>query len=78
MPIKFESYQELPYFNHLAEVAALAHAFGLSTNYICGAWLHDITDDTITKSEEIKELFGQVVSSIVWRMSDVRADVLYM
>jgi (p)ppGpp synthase/HD superfamily hydrolase len=61
-----------PYFNHLAEVAALvAEATGGEDPIaITGAILHDTIEDTGTRQEELAEAFGPEVAALVAEVTD--------
>ena len=61
-----------PYFVHLTEVAyILAELRGDSTTIIAGL-LHDTLEDTNTKPEDIKRLFGDEVLEIVEGVTKIR------
>jgi (p)ppGpp synthase/HD superfamily hydrolase len=62
-----------PYLIHLAEVAALAEAFGGSEATLCAAWLHDTVEDCPpTSLAELEAAFGPQVASIVGELTDDR------
>ena len=56
---------EEPYIIHPVEVAKILINLKVDTHTIMAAFLHDILEDTDTKPEEIKELFGNDVLSLV-------------
>lgn len=56
---------EEPYIIHPVEVAKILTDLMVDRNTIIAAMLHDIVEDTETKPEEIKELFGDDVLSLV-------------
>lgn len=56
---------EEPYIVHPIEVAKILAELKLDKNTIIAAFLHDILEDTDTKPEEIKELFGEDVLTLV-------------
>ena len=59
-----------PYLNHLAEVAfLLAEASGDAT-LVAAGWLHDTVEDTCVTREELEELFGPAVASLVAEVTD--------
>lgn len=62
----------VPYINHPIQVARLLSEVGneLDTNLLVSAILHDTIEDTKTSENEIKELFGPEVLSVVKEVSD--------
>ncbi len=56
---------EEPYIVHPIEVAKILAELKLDKNTIIAAFLHDILEDTDTKPEEIQELFGDDVLTLV-------------
>lgn len=56
---------EEPYIIHPVEVAKILTDLMVDRNTIIAAMLHDVVEDTDTKPEEIKELFGDDVLSLV-------------
>lgn len=56
---------EEPYIIHPVEVAKILIDLMVDKNTIIAALLHDIIEDTDTKPEEIKELFGEDVLNLV-------------
>lgn len=61
-----------PYINHPIDVAqTLCGSGGVSDiTVLCAAVLHDTLEDTETTPEELKELFGEKVLSIVSEVTD--------
>src|ERR1700741_3865545 len=61
-----------PYINHLAEVAdLLAEATaGDDAALIAAGFLHDTIEDTATTVDELKNLFGADILSLVLEVSD--------
>jgi (p)ppGpp synthase/HD superfamily hydrolase len=59
-----------PYFNHVAEVAGLVTNAGGSLRMIAAAYLHDVVEDTPTTNNEISRVFGAVVGSYVYWLTD--------
>jgi (p)ppGpp synthase/HD superfamily hydrolase len=61
-----------PYINHLIEVAELAAESNeiVDTNLIMAAFLHDTLEDTSVTAEELRERFGEDVTSLVLEMTD--------
>lgn len=61
-----------PYINHPLEVANLLANVGNIEDFdvLIAAILHDTVEDTGTKKEEIEELFGTRVASIVMEVTD--------
>lgn len=56
---------EEPYIIHPVEVAKILVDLKVDTHTLIAAFLHDILEDTNTKPEEIKELFGDDVLNLV-------------
>ncbi|MFN0113033.1 MAG: HD domain-containing protein [Blastocatellia bacterium] len=61
-----------PYINHPIEVAELLARVGQVTDIVVlqSAILHDTIEDTQTTAEEIEELFGAEVRSVVLEVTD--------
>ncbi|MCL4113984.1 UNVERIFIED_CONTAM: hypothetical protein GTU68_004987 [Idotea baltica] len=64
--------EQTPFINHPIKVANLLTEVGLITDSatICGAILHDTIEDTITSCDELKNLFGNEICSLVSEVSD--------
>jgi guanosine-3',5'-bis(diphosphate) 3'-pyrophosphohydrolase len=62
----------VPYINHPIEVAALLWETGATRNAstIVAALLHDVIEDTKTAPEEIEQLFGSAILSLVLELTD--------
>ena len=57
---------EVPYTVHLEQVVQTLDKFGIRSNdMICGAWLHDVIEDTGKSYSDIKSRFGEDVAEIV-------------
>ncbi len=54
-----------PYYSHPIEVAGILTKFKLDSASIIAALLHDTVEDTDTTVEEVRQLFGDQVASIV-------------
>jgi guanosine-3',5'-bis(diphosphate) 3'-pyrophosphohydrolase len=61
-----------PYINHPIEVASLIAEIGVIENetVLAAALLHDTVEDTDATAEELRELFGEKVTSIVLEVTD--------
>jgi guanosine-3',5'-bis(diphosphate) 3'-pyrophosphohydrolase len=61
-----------PYINHPVEVAELLWRVGnvRDTRVIVAALLHDIIEDTNSRPEEIRDLFGETVLTLVLEVTD--------
>lgn len=60
-----------PYVNHLIEVAHVLSSHGLQdTHLLCAAILHDAIEDTDVTAEEIRQRFGNRITSIVLEVTD--------
>ena len=55
-----------PYINHPVEVAIiLAHDLHMDEDVICSALLHDTVEDTSATLEDLSDMFGADVASLV-------------
>ncbi len=61
-----------PYINHLIEVAELVAESNevMDANLLMAAFLHDTVEDTGVTVEELQELFGSDVASLVMEVTD--------
>ena len=61
-----------PYINHPIELAkVLSNEGGItSSDLLCAALLHDTVEDTTTTKEELLELFGEKITTIVLEVTD--------
>lgn len=53
------------YITHPIEVAKLAYKFGLDTDSICAAFLHDVIEDTQISYKDIEKAFNKDIAQIV-------------
>jgi GTP diphosphokinase / guanosine-3',5'-bis(diphosphate) 3'-diphosphatase len=63
---------QLPYVNHLAEVARLLAVAtkGTDAELVAAGWLHDTVEDTATSRGELVSTFGDDVASLVMEVTD--------
>jgi guanosine-3',5'-bis(diphosphate) 3'-pyrophosphohydrolase len=63
---------QVPYVNHLADVAQLLAAAteGADAELVAAGWLHDTIEDTATTSQELLSKFGSDVASLVMEVTD--------
>ena len=54
-----------PFFYHPAEVARILAEIGMDVPTIAAGLLHDVLEDTNTSFEELEELFGSEIASLV-------------
>ncbi len=61
-----------PYVNHLIEVAQLIAGSSdqLDANLVMAGFLHDTVEDTDTTAEELKQVFGSDIASLVLEVTD--------
>ena len=61
-----------PYINHpIALASILANEGGVTDiNVLCAAILHDTIEDTKTTAEELREQFGEKITSIILEVTD--------
>ena len=63
--------EESPYINHpIALANILAQRWVIDENVLCAAILHDTLEDTETKADELREHFGEKITSIVLEVTD--------
>lgn len=60
-----------PYINHPAAVVELVRSVRHTPEMLAAAWLHDTVEDCGATIEEIKALFGPLVSQYVEELTDV-------
>jgi GTP diphosphokinase / guanosine-3',5'-bis(diphosphate) 3'-diphosphatase len=63
---------QVPYVNHLAEVARLLTVVtqGADAELVAAGWLHDTVEDTATSHDELASTFGGDVASLVMEVTD--------
>ena len=54
-----------PAITHVLDVARIIVDYKLDVEAICAALLHDTLEDTATKSDELAQLFGHTIASLV-------------
>jgi (p)ppGpp synthase/HD superfamily hydrolase len=61
-----------PYFNHLAEVAELLceATEGEDAALVAACFLHDTIEDTPTSLDELRDLFGEDIATVVMEVTD--------
>ncbi len=60
-----------PYVNHLIEVTHVLTTHGLDdTELLCAAILHDSIEDTDVTAEELRQRFGNRITSVVLEVTD--------
>lgn len=64
-------YTDEPYIKHPAAVVELVRSVPHTTEMLAAAWLHDVVEDTGIQLDEIREVFGEVVSELVDDLTDV-------
>jgi GTP diphosphokinase / guanosine-3',5'-bis(diphosphate) 3'-diphosphatase len=64
--------RQVPYVNHLAEVARLLAVAtkGTDAELVAAGWLHDTVEDTETSQDELVSTFGDDVASLVMEVTD--------
>ena len=61
-----------PYIIHPIAVAEILLDYGIDADTICAALLHDVLEDTDTKLNELKSIFGSEVAELVNGVSRVK------
>lgn len=64
-------YTNEPYILHLAAVAETVRSVPHTEEMLCAAWLHDTVEDTPCTLDEIENLFGAKIASLVEALTDV-------
>jgi len=60
-----------PYINHPIALASLLKREGIDdVAVLCAALLHDTIEDTNTTADELRVLFGEVITSVVLEVTD--------
>ena len=68
---KLQKYSDNPYILHPAAVARLISMVTFNRHMIAAAWLHDVVEDTVATHEDIENLFGFQVASLVEMVTDI-------
>jgi guanosine-3',5'-bis(diphosphate) 3'-pyrophosphohydrolase len=63
---------QVPYVNHLADVARLLAVAtkGTDPELVAAGWLHDTVEDTATSHDELVSTFGDDVAALVKEVTD--------
>lgn len=61
---------DIPYITHPAHVAILLARHGFEEPVLAAAILHDVLEDTETRSEELRQKFGQEITGMVEELSE--------
>ena len=69
---QIRKFSGLPYFTHPKGVARIIEQLTNNETLIIVSLLHDIVEDTDTTIEDIKQLFGEKISSIVGELTSRR------
>ena len=67
-PRKFE---DAPYMVHPIRVARIVHEYTDDANIIAAAMMHDVLEDTDVTAEEMRKVFGDVITDLVLEVTDV-------
>ena len=73
---QFRKGTQIPYILHPMEAAAIVGTMTTDEEIIAGAVLHDVVEDTATTVEEVMELFGERVGSLVASESENKREDL--
>lgn len=66
-----QKHGDRPYWKHLQDVTDVLKRMGVTDEPIwCAAWLHDTVEDTPVTYQDLKQLFGEEVAELVWRVTD--------
>ena len=61
---------DVPYINHLVEVAELVASTGAPAEVVLAAILHDVIEDSDLDAAELREHFGDVTADLVTALTD--------
>lgn len=67
----------IPYILHPTSVACIVAQFGMDTDSVISALLHDVVEDTYISLEEVKKEFGNDVANIVNGVTKISKIKLY-
>jgi len=67
---QFRKFGKIPYITHPAMVAGIVDQVGGSSEMVAAAWLHDVVEDSGVSLEELQEIFGQSVASLVKELTN--------
>ena len=73
---QFRKGTQIPYILHPMEAAAIVGTMTTDEETIAGAVLHDVVEDTATTVEDIMEMFGERVGSLVASESENKREDL--
>ena len=73
---QFRKGTQIPYILHPMEAATIVGTMTADEEIIAGAVLHDVVEDTATTVEEVMELFGKRVGSLVASESENKREDL--
>ena len=62
---QFRKGTQIPYILHPMEAAAIVSTMTIEPEVIAGVVLHDVVEDTSTTMDEIRDMFGDRVASLV-------------
>lgn len=71
-----QKHGDRPYYTHPRNVAQIIKEWALDEErfdtplLMCGAWLHDVIEDTPATYQDILQLFGREVAELVWAVTD--------
>lgn len=63
------------YINHPIEVMNIVHSVPHTEDMLCAALLHDVVEDCDVSIQEVGDLFGPVVRTMVNKLSDVSRSI---
>lgn len=66
-----QKHGDRPYWKHLEDVTKVLERMGVADENIwCAAWLHDTIEDTPVTYQDLRQLFGDRIAELVWRVTD--------
>lgn len=68
---QIRKYSKKPYIVHPAAVAEIVRGVPHTPPMLAAAWLHDTVEDTKATLEEVRELFGEEVYTLVEMLTDI-------
>ena len=64
-------YEDAPYVVHCERVSRMVAEYTGDANVIAAAFMHDVLEDTDVTAEEMRRVFGDVITDLVLEVTDV-------
>jgi (p)ppGpp synthase/HD superfamily hydrolase len=63
-------YEDAPYVVHCERVARTVAEYSDDPNVIAAAFMHDVLEDTDVTAEEMRRVFGDIITDLVMEVTD--------